>query len=546
MTAGRSLGALRAVHAQPALRSLQIAWGGSFAGEVIAAVAFGVIAYRAAGPSGVAFLVGVQMLPAAVLAPLLIAAARRLDRERLVVGVDAARALLAAAGAALSEANAPHEVLFAVAAALTLGTVVSNPPRRALVPLLVRDAPELTAAAAAASVVQAIAQTAGPLLAAVLFAVTHAWVVLAAAALLFAVAALAEARLPATADVAVRPEVDERTLRSIARGWHAVRAEAQLSLVTALFAAKNLGRGAFNVLIVLVPLALLHLGSAGVGWLTAVAGVGGVLGGLAATGLVGRHRLIPGMTLGLVLWGLPFLAIGALADAPAAVVALLVLGAGNALTDVAGYTLIGRSARDDVLAGVYAVHEAVRAIAITVGSATIAAVAELAGTRPALVVAGAALTVTASIGVLFRARETAVEPRLDDLRTIRSNPLFGWLAPVAIARLAARLRPVELAAGATLLRQGEAGDTAYLLASGELVAEQNGREIGRLSAGAIVGEIALLRDAPRMASVHAVTPCRLLAIERDEFIAAATGNAGARDEGKRLVERRLAEASSGT
>jgi hypothetical protein len=129
----------------------------------------------------------------------------------------------------------------------------------------------------------------------VLFAVTHAALVLGAAALCFAAAALAELRLPPTADVAVRPEVDEHALRSIAHGWQAVRSEAQLSLVTALFAAKNLGRGALNVLIVLVPLELLDLGSAGVGWLTAVAGTGGVLGGIAAAALVGRRTMIPGM-----------------------------------------------------------------------------------------------------------------------------------------------------------------------------------------------------------------------------------------------------------
>jgi MFS family permease len=314
-------------------------------------------------------------------------------------------------------------------------------------------------------------------------------------------------------------------------------------LIAGLFAAKNLGRGALNVLIVLVPLELLDLGSAGVGWLTAVAGTGGVVGGVAVAALIGRRKMIPGMALGLVLWGVPLLALGGLPHLPVAILGLLVLGAGNALTDVAGYTLIGRSVRDDVLAGVYAVHEAVRAVAIIAGSATTATVAEVWGIRAALIVAGAGLIVAAVAGAVLRARETAPEPRQQDLRMVRANPLFGWLAPVGLARLAARVEPLDLTAGSTLLRQGEPGDRAYLLAAGELVAEQDGREIGRLYEGAIVGEIALLRDAPRMASVHAVTDCRLLAIERDEFLAAATGNEAARDAGARLVDRRLAEAS---
>src|SRR5262245_18959092 len=182
------LDAVRAVHARPSLRALQFAWAGSFAGEAVAAVAFGVIAYHAAGATGVAVLVGAQMLPAAALAPLLIAAGRRLERERLVLGVDGARTLAAATAAGLTEAGAPHEVLFALAAALTVGTAVSNPPRRALVPLLVQNPAELTAAAAAGSVVLAVAQTVGPLVAAVLFAVTHTSVVLWTATLCFAAA----------------------------------------------------------------------------------------------------------------------------------------------------------------------------------------------------------------------------------------------------------------------------------------------------------------------------------------------------------------------
>jgi MFS family permease len=536
------LAALRAANARPALRRLQAAWGGSFAGEAIAAVAFAVIAYRSAGASGIAFLVGVQMLPAAVLAPILTAAGRRLERERLVLAADLVRLVIVGAAAALSEAGAPREVLFALAAALTVSTAVSNPPRRALLPLLVGEPSELMAAGIAASVVQAAAQTAGPLLAAVLFTVTDAGVVLAVAAACFAAATVAEAGLPSTRDVAVRPHAVERALRTLARGARTVRSEADLLVVTGLFAGKNLARGALNVLIVLVPLELLGLGSAGVGWLTAIAGAGGVLGGIAAAALVGRRRLIAPMGVGLALWGIPLGALAALPHLPLAVLGLLVLGIGNTVTDVAGYTLIGRTARDDVLASVYAVHEAVRAIAITAGSAVTATVAELWGTRPALGVAGVGLVLSGLAGALLRAYEAVPDTKPEQLQLVRSNPLFGWLPPVALARLAARLVPLELPAGATLLRQGDPGDRAYLIARGELVAERDGREIGRLAAGAVVGEIALLHDAPRMASVHAVTDCDLLVIERDEFIAAATGSAGARDESARLVEGRLAEA----
>ena len=108
------------------------------------------------------------------------------------------------------------------------------------------------------------------------------------------------------------------------------------------------------------------------------------------------------------------------------------------------------------------------------------------------------------------------------------------------------MQRLELSAGAVLLREGDTGDNAYLLETGELVAEQGGSEIGRLGPGDVVGEIALLHNAPRMATVRAVTNCTLLTIERDEFLAAATGNESARDAAATLIEQRLAEATEAT
>ena len=534
------------------MRRVQAAWAGSFAGEAIAAVAFGVLAYRSAGATGVAFLVAIQLLPAAILSPILGAAGAGVRRERLALVVDSFRAGAAAVAAGLTQAGAPREALFAVAALLTVAAAASNPPRRALMPLLVANPGELTAISVVASVVQAAAQTAGPLLAAVLFSVSGATAVLAAAALCFFGAALAEAGLPNTRDLAARPVavdspgVVDLVVRALGRGFDAIRRDPEIRLVTELFAAKNLGRGALTVLIIVVPLGLLGLGSAGVGWLTAVVGVGGIVGGLAAATLLGRRRMIPAMAAGLALWGLPLVALGVLPYLGVAVVGLIVLGAGNAVTDVSGYTLIGRSARDDLLGAVYSVHEAVRAIAIVAGAAATAAVVELSGPRAASVAAGAGLLGAAALGALQRGREHSRQPRPGQLRLIKANPLFGWLPPVAVARLASRVQRLELSAGAVLLREGDTGDNAYLLETGELVAEQGGSEIGRLGPGDVVGEIALLHNAPRMATVRAVTNCTLLTIERDEFLAAATGNESARDAAATLIEQRLAEATEAT
>src|SRR5262249_7822412 len=151
------------------------------------------------------------------------------------------------------------------------------------------------------------------------------------------------------------------------------------------------GRGAVSVLIVVVPLELLGLARSGVGWLTALVGIGGVVGGFAASRLVGRTRLVPEMALGLALFGLPLAALAARPTVARAGAAFSAAGMGNTLMDIAGYSLIGRSARDDLLASVYGVHEALRAAGYTLGAALTAGLVELAGARAALVCAGSLL-----------------------------------------------------------------------------------------------------------------------------------------------------------
>ena len=194
------LAASGSLHSRPPVRRILTAWAGCFAGEAIAAVAFGVLAYRSAGATGVAFLVAVQLLPTAVLAPVLVAigrahatrAARPRRRRRPGRRSRPSRPCS-------SEAGAPREALFALAAAADGRYRRLEPaPPRAPAAARRRQPGELTAGGVVIGVVQATAQTAGPLLAALLFSVSGATEVLAAAAVCFAGAALAEARLPDT------------------------------------------------------------------------------------------------------------------------------------------------------------------------------------------------------------------------------------------------------------------------------------------------------------------------------------------------------------
>lgn len=543
LSAHDRLAPFRSVWRNRALRRVQASWVGSYTGDGIIAVAFGVLAYNAGGPKGVALLIAAQMLPAAALAPVVSAATRGVHRERLVLAIDAVRALVAATAAALDAVHIPNAYLVVLAAVSMTATVVSSPARRALAPLFVQSPAELTAVGVVSSVAQAAALTAGPIIAAVLYLAADTSSVLGAAALVLAAVVVAELSLPSTSDVAIRPPSTRRAL-GLAEGFRAVRLNAQLKLVAAMFVAKNLARGAVNVLVVVVPLELLGLEPSAVGWLSAMIGVGGIIGGIAATSLVGRSRMAGPMALGLGFWALPLLVLGAVPTFAVALVGLAVVGCANTFTDVAGYTLIARSARDDLLTRVLGFHEGMRALSITAGSAITAGLIDLMGTETTIVVVGVAIGAMAAAGALWRTVEVRSSIDHDDLVLLRSHPFFGWLPPVALERVAFTMERRELPAGGVLLRQGDEGDRAYLVAEGELVVDKDGVEIGKVGPGEIVGEIALLRAAPRMATARALVPTRLLAIDRDEFLAAATGGSAAREAADGLIEERLAVADA--
>jgi CRP-like cAMP-binding protein len=122
---------------------------------------------------------------------------------------------------------------------------------------------------------------------------------------------------------------------------------------------------------------------------------------------------------------------------------------------------------------------------------------------------------------------------------LRRIPLFAPLPAPTLEGLARALAPVELTAGDVLFRAGDTGDRFYIVDTGELVVElASGQKTE--GEGGFVGEIALLRDVPRTATVRARTDAQVLAMDRADFLAAVTGHAGARDTAEAITTERLA------
>ena len=212
---------------------------------------------------------------------------------------------------------------------------------------------------------------------------------------------------------------------------------------------------------------------------------------------------------------------------------------GRNVFDVAGRTLLQRIAPPELLARVFGVLEGAAMAGLAVGSLLAPALVALAGASAALACVGATLPLLALVsgrrllGVDRRATLPVVE-----LALLRSLPLFAPLPPT-LELLARNLEPVSLRAGSVVFRERGPGDRLYVVAEGEVELSRGGRPFGALGRGDVFGEIALLRDVPRTATVTARTDVRLYALAREPFLAAVTGTPATVAEAGRPVDERL-------
>jgi CRP-like cAMP-binding protein len=119
-------------------------------------------------------------------------------------------------------------------------------------------------------------------------------------------------------------------------------------------------------------------------------------------------------------------------------------------------------------------------------------------------------------------------------------PLFQPLRRPMVEKLAATLEQRRVTAGDLVVREGDVGDLFYVIESGALDATHDGRLLTHMEAGDHFGEIALLRDVPRTASVVATEDSVLQTIQREDFLAALTGDEELRGRTESVAARRLA------
>jgi MFS family permease len=517
----RSLRVFRQVFANPDLRRVELSFAGFSIAESATWIAIGVYAYSVGGASAVGLVSLLLLAPSALIAPFAAALGDRNRRQRVLLTAYLAQALAAAATAVAMLNGAPPVVAYVSAAVVAWSQTLVRPIQGALLPELSSTPADLTAANVALATTRNVSLLIGPLAASVILdpSKSPGWVYLAMSGVLLASAVLA-GRVTARAPM---PAVIKYRARHALEGFRTVRREPRAGVILTLLSAKYVVQGMLRVLIVVLALEVLHLGQAGVGWLNAALGIGGALGAGVTVMLIGRRRLSPAFAAGIVLWGIPLVLLNVWPLRLFAALCLGMVGVGRSLMDVSGKTLLARVTPEIAMARVFGVLEALYMAALAVGSVLAAVLVDRAGTRVALGVGGAVLPVVALL--LWRslsASDRGPVVSRDRLELIMGVPMFAPLSAQAIERLAANLLPVTAKAGTDLINQGELGDRFYVLDEGHANATVDGREVATYDHGDYFGEIALLRDTPRTASVTALTDVAVFALDRTEFLLAVT------------------------
>jgi MFS family permease len=531
---------LRGAFATADLRRLQLASVASCTGGWAFMVGLSVYAYGESGATAVGLAALVRMLPAGLAAPFVGLVADRRSRRDVLAVSCAGRAAAVAAIAVAVHASAPLAVVLALAALLTVLQTAQRPGQAALLAHLARTPVELAAANAAWSGLDNASFLLGALLGGVLIAATGTTAVFAVTAAMFVVAAAATARI--ARDPVPEHRAGPASPRELAGGLRAVREDRALALVIGTVAVTTFVEGIVDVLVVVAALTILALGDAGTGWINAAWGAGGLAGGVAGLALLHRGRLAAGLAGGAAIAGLALIVLAALPSAGAGLALLVVFGVGYALVDIAELTLVQRLASDELLARAFGVTETLYWITTGLGAAVAPLLIAWLDVRGALAVAGGCLLVLVAV----RARPLA---RLEEVRPLPERAFallrgVGFLGAVplgALETLALRLASLEVAAGIAVVRQGDSGDRFYVVDSGTVAVEADGREVARLGPGECFGEIALLHGAPRMATVTALHPVRLYALDREDFLAVVTGSPRVAQQVRRFAASRLAE-----
>jgi MFS family permease len=542
-----------------------------FAHALFGAAEFGVwitllvFAYGHGGPTASMLMVLVQLIPCIALGPFLGALAdRRRPSRELCVGYGLQTFSMGAVAVAIGF-GAPV-VVFVLAPLTSLSFTVTRPPQAALLPAIVRTPDELTAANVMTGWTDAAAALVGPAVVGILLAWRGPGLAVAAMAGMTVISTFLVVRVqgPAAAissdvvpgDGKNGGEGDDSgadLMTGIGRAFASIRTGAgsnllmtvrnpQIRALLALHTFYFVLIGALDLLCVILAVDYLHMGPGGPGFLNAALGGGALLAGFVTAFLVGRRHLANTLTVTLSIAVVALALIGAIPSVAPAILLIGTLGLAGAVFDVTARTLLQRSAPSDAIAGSFSILEALMDSGLALGAVLVRVAIAIGGLKAALF-APAVVALLLIAGLWRRIQKvdaSATVPQVE-IQLLRSISIFAALPAPSLEGIARDLEALTVSQGTVVIKEGERGDCYYAIAEGELAVSRDSQFLQMVSRGDGFGEIALIRDVPRQATVTAATDASLYTLDRELFVQAVTGHVTAISAVERVISRHLGD-----
>lgn len=521
------------------MRRVLAAYLGFSVAEMANFIAILIYAYEVGGSAALGLVAFLQLAPAAVFAPV---GATLGDRYRREVMLTVAYAVFAASSASVAialYADWPLGVIYFLAAVNATVLTLVRPFHESLLPALAHSTEQLTAGYVAGGTIENLGWIAGPLLAGLTAAAwgTGAAFVITTVLLLLGTILVWSVQTSTAADRGTGQNAIQMTMEGFG-AFHEPRPRViLLSLTSVIFLA-----GVLEVATIVLAFEVFASDDAGAAWLNAAIGVGAAAGSVLAVVLIGRRYLAPSMRRGLLLIAVSVSLIPIFGSQAVALVALAVMGAGWTFVDVSGRIMLQRVIPLGGLSRAFGVLEGTSMAAEAIGSVAGAVLIGWLGVGWTLVVAS--LLVILVLLVNHRALEEAdigVMVPIEHLHMLRSTPMFAALGPAELERLALTIGEESVGSGSAICVQGEPGEHFYFVERGTARVVRDGVDVATLGIGDFFGEIALLRDIPRTATVEAMGDLDLLVLERGPFLDAIKSSACQIEAARAVSQTRMDE-----
>lgn len=492
-------------------------------GDWLYVIALSIAIYRFSHGSSV--LIGVlwivKLVPNLLFRPFTGALADRLGYRRSMIIADLGRTVLVGI-LALALTSSTWAIIFPFVFLVTTLSGLFRPASVGLIPSMVDSREQRLAANAVTIEADSIAMIVGSALGGVVAGLGWINQLLAVDALTFAVSALALWRIRTAVAVGtgvkrVQSEPEEEQIKGMFGGFQLIARRPALVFTAGVMALPELASGAVVIWIVPYSFHSLHLGNAGIGYLYTALGIGAVVGGLVAAGLGGNVRLDGLLAASVLVMGVALVLFGWLPMAGAALAAILVVGLAETVEYAAYETLLQQSIPEEMLGAASGALDSFLFDMMLAGNLLSGILAATLGLTWSIVGLGVAIVVVTGGAWWYLQVNTARRPNAVTLARI---PLFAGLASGTREWAVRRMVREQFAPGAVVVRQGDHGDKFYVVARGTVQVDVN--TDGQVSSsvcgpGDIFGEIALLENIPRTATVRALDPLTVYTLSREDF-----------------------------